>query len=201
MVLGFPVSSDRLHQKKINMGKETVAGASIFPFFDITGKVQRIMLLLPDSNEVFLIDWQPKLINIPFLGSIQLSIDPAAIKSCGAFKAEAVKGLYHYDPWWVLSKSRYRRHWALDLLKSTNCTGGFKEKVHYVNFDNSLSELKYLMIHIKSSERYRQVNLNQMTWKSEFLASVNKTTFHRIPKLSPIGWHFDPIWQNWRKKS
>lgn len=173
--------------------KERIHKASIFPFFDASGQVKQLMVLLPDANTAFMIPFEKGLASVSLMGAVRLSMDSAEIESHSNFTGQQIDHLYHYDPNWHLSHERFADYWARDLIKQTNCADPLKENVRHLIFSNDLSVVK------RFAMRSRIVNLFRPVHPEILLASFHPTPSETGDLSDPVKgqWRLDPIWKRW----
>ncbi|MFH2132577.1 MAG: hypothetical protein ABIK68_19525 [bacterium] len=197
-MISFQVSVEALYRQKIAFRDQKIKGASIFPFFDQNGEVQRLMVILPSSDDIYLVPWNRRLFKTGCWGSRQLRLNPAELGSYGQFSSSAYSGLYHYDPWWTISGGRFWRHWAQEPLKKTNCINLFNKRIAGVSFKPDLSGLSRVMI---------EYGLSYMSYRSGKLAEMVLRPALSVPGASAgtrwlvdrrsAAWQLDPVWKEW----
>ncbi|MEJ2640652.1 MAG: hypothetical protein P8010_13845 [Desulfosarcinaceae bacterium] len=173
--------------------RERLSNASIFPFFDASGQVRQLMVLLPDFNTAFMIPFAKGLAGVSFMGTVRLSMDSAEIESHANFTGRQIDHLYHYDPNWHLSHERFAGYRARDLLKQTNCADPLRENVRHLIFSNDLSAVKRFVM------RSRIVNLFRPVHPEILLASFHPTPLETgdPSDRAKRPWRLDPIWKRW----
>ena len=113
------VSAEHLHRIPVQSGAWQAESASVFPYFDDTGAVTWLMLVAPDSPDIFFLRNKP--------GHVQTQVDGAIIEclpqrweDLDLTDQSEIAALLHYDPWWVLAEKRFQGHEAVPILKATN---------------------------------------------------------------------------------
>jgi len=132
--------------------------------------------------------WKPGLLRVPLWGSITTAVAQFPFRPTDDECAKLVTGLWHFDPWWMLTDERYAGQRTVELLKSTNCAGRFGRNVTMVYYRRDLSRV--------SSLRIRGSSLVEVTpWKSELLPAPPALPVpERLARPTPM-WRLDPIWQ------
>ena len=173
--------------------KERIPNASIFPFFDASGQVKQLMVLLPDSNTAFMIPFEKGLASVSLMGAVKLSMDSAEVKSQSNFTSQQMDHLYHYDPNWHLSHERFADYWAKDLIKQSNCADHLDENVRHLIFSKDLSVVKRFVM--KSG----LINLFRPVRAEILLESLRPMPSESGDPSEPLnwGWRLDPIWKDW----
>ena len=145
MINPLPVSAGRLRGRTIRFLDQSVRGVSLFPFFDRSGEVRQVMIVLRDSQELFLLPWGPNRIRVPFWDAVIVRHELATLQRIGPTPLQAIDGLWHYDPWWILDDDRYAGHPARRWLQASNCVDELKQKVSKVCYRRDLACLSWLI--------------------------------------------------------
>ena len=168
---------------------QRVKDASIFPFFEQSGQVRQLMVLLPDFNNVFMLPFKKGLASVTFLGAVRLSTDMAELMSYSDFTSKQVDHLYHYDPNWRLSHERFSDYWAKNLIKQSNCADHIGERVRNLLFSKDLSLLERIRIKVG------YLITPQKLFGEFFPAQSERIDLFSEP--SKGGWQLNPIWNHW----
>ncbi len=190
----FSTITDTVLTKTTLMAKkEPVAGASIFPFFNTSGQVEQLMVVLPDANIVFMIPFKKGLATVSFLGVVSLSMDLAQIESYSNFTVNQIEDLYHYDPNWQLSHERFAGYWARNLLQQSNCTDRLDKKVRNLMFAKDLSSLDHFAMKSFGLNLFRSIPPEIL------LATLHPIQTETCDSVGPPnpGWQLNPIWKYW----
>jgi hypothetical protein len=173
--------------------RERINKASIFPYFDASGEVKQLMVLLPDLKTAAVIPFEKGLASVSLMGAVRMSMDSAEIGSHSNFTSQQIDHLYHYDPNWHLSHERFADYWAKDLIKQTNCADHFKENVRQLIFSSDLSAVKCFVM------KSRLVNLFRPVPPEILLESLHPTPSETgdLSKPAKREWRLYPIWKRW----
>lgn len=173
---------------------ERIQGASIFPFFTKDGQVKHLMIVLPDSDAVFLIPHQKGLATVSFFGVVRLSIDSAELKSHANFTPWQVDQLYHYDPKWLLTQERFANYWARPLIARSNCFEHLGDKVQQLLYSRDLSLLERFVM------KPGYLNASKTTGPEMVLGPLPLPQPRKPDPFSTPdagAWQVDPIWNAW----
>ena len=187
----FPVSATRLHECDVRLGELIIREASLFPFFDRSGRVCFVMLVRPASPALEVLEYQPERFRVPLFGLIEIDDDGGA-RSLNPRRLESISSLWHFDPWWVLQASRYADHPGLRALIATNAVSRFVSPVVECYYVRDLSRVGW--IHGKRgrhSSGYEAFGPEILPQTHPSAAAVGPH-----PATAATGWRLDPIWMH-----
>jgi hypothetical protein len=190
------ITSKDLFDTTLITADETVKGASVFPFFNRSGQVKQLMIVLPGLKKVFMIPFEKGLASIAYYGVIRLSTDLRELKSHSDFALKQIDQLYHYDPNWLLSHEWFADYWAIASIKRSNCADEVKGKVRYIQYSSDLSAIDRFVM--KMGMLY-----NTKTITPEMLLAPMSSSRPEKPEAAiepgSSRWRLSPIWGDWRE--
>lgn len=113
-------------------------GAVVFPFFERSGSVRKLMLIMPDGGPAYFLEPDPDLLSVQGHGVVRLHCDPALLPQIQPGDAGVLARLWHWDPWWVLADAPYRHQPWVGAAKASNCPGAFSQ----IFFDRRLTQVE-----------------------------------------------------------
>jgi hypothetical protein len=187
------VSDDVLSKATLIAKNERVYTVSIFPFFNTSGRVKQLMILLPGFKTVCMIPYKNGLASVSFLGTVKLSMDLAQIDSHANFSSKQVDQLFHYDPNWHLSDERFVGYWAKNLIKQSNCADQLDDKIRNLKFSKDLS----LLDHFEMKSGF--LNMFKTITPEMLLGSLRPIPLEtgNLSQSATGGWRLQPIWKGW----
>lgn len=186
----LPVSARRLQQRTLRSSTQRLRGAAVYPFFDRDGQVPLIMIVIADAPDIHLLPWSPELIRVPLFGNVRLTGDLLGLPHLGEADTATIAALWHYDPRWLLNDKRFAGHWAVDLIKSTNCADCLNADIKRLYFRSDLSKLVGVFIKMKSETQW-------LGWRPYYLPGKAIQSAAPAPADRTPPWRFDPIWSLW----
>ena len=185
----IPISSKRLHNRRVITPDRTVDRASLFPYFDREGRTQSFLLVDPASSELFLARGAER-IRVPWWGAIRIE-NPLEILSDD--NIETLLAFWHYDPWWLLKDPRYEdNEWAA-VLPGTNCVNDLPAGVKSLLFSGNLLRVRWVISETK--EGYR----------TDRFRSSPLPEYNRVPRtearIQRSGWQLAPFWESFRMET
>ena len=69
----LPVSAKSLHGRVVRVGNETFGGVSLLPFFNRDGRVKHVMMIRPESSEIYLLPWRRGDFVVPIWSAVRLT--------------------------------------------------------------------------------------------------------------------------------
>lgn len=197
------LTSEKLYRCKMRLfGNKLAKKASLFPFFNQYGNVKVVMVLLSDVNDIYMIHNISTLISMSwFTGRISLQVDKPSLKSYSQFSEEMFSDLYHFDPWWELDLDRFRRHWAVQFLKQTNCAQEFTQKlgVESVYYATDLTDIRTIRVVRVEGVPAQHLSFENFTWEPPMKSSVFKSIRQNQTIAPTFSWQLEPIWKDWSK--
>ena len=189
----LPVSARRLHRRAAQATDRLLTEASLIPFFDRSGDVRWIILLTPESPDIFLVQHLPLRFRVPLWGPVELATVAKELQPLDRQRAAPLQRLWHWDPWWLLNDPRYAGHAAARILTSTNCAGRLTRKVKMFYFRRDLTRLTGVLIRKKAGTEL-------ILWRAALLPPPEPAPAEPPPP-APAGltWHLDPIWARWAR--
>lgn len=190
LALSWLVPARRLRGRALRASDGMIRGASLLPFFDRQGRVQRVMVLVAGSPRIRLLAWRPDLLRATWFGPIPMAAAICEARPISGPLDFRLHGLWHYDPWWMLDDEAYARHPAVPALKAANCAGRLRPDVKMLHFRRDLARVSL----VTTSKRG---NVSLQRWRADLLpaAQARPMPADRVPGLTP--WQLDPIWQQW----
>ncbi len=180
----FSVPASRLHGRPLIYNEERFDVATLFPFFDREGFVERVLIVDADSSDLRSFPADTALFRIPLWGPVRVSGERLEIV---ADIIDRLAELWHYDPRWLLKDQRFESHSAVTALQLTNCADSFERQPSDVLFNPRLTAVN------KVQFRALADNYEKKPFQSDMLPNRETRQSQRTPALSP-GWHLDPMW-------
>jgi hypothetical protein len=185
----WPVSARRLHRRTLYVGGARYDDGSLFPLFDTAGRVRHIMIVVPQPAGIYLLPWRPNLLRVPLVGPVRVLTAEALMPLAGTRSVDAVRQLWHYDPWWVLDDDAFTSRRMVDILKRTNSAHHWRHDVKAVYFSRDLSRLTWIM------------KANGMMVRIHTHGSQPLPTRCPEPETATgrrhACWVLDPVWHHW----
>lgn len=173
-----------LHRRAVNLAGRTIVGASVFPFFDASGAVQRLLIVDPDFQLLFVCS-PSDLQRLPW-------VQPVVIKTARRLTPDVavrdLSPLWHYDPWWVLTREPFASFEETCILKRTNCAEDFREDPSGMLFTGDLSWVRSVYTKTDSNYTERKFNVELM------LPRAQRSEEPPQPSSRPGGWVLAPFW-------
>ena len=185
----LPIPARSLHRRKVRIGDDVFDDVSLFPFFNQAGQVKHVLVLRDDTSQICLMRWRPGDFAVPLWSAVKVTGESAWLPPLSEDGLEELAGLWHYDPWWVLNARRYRKLWAVDELKATNCVHKLTVDVKTLWFRRDLSRSNW--VEVRSHSEY-----NLQRWKARLLPDPPASADHR-GRQGAATWRFDPVWARW----
>lgn len=120
------VRASKLYKRTLFVRAREIAEASVIPFFDNQGRIEWLMIVHPVTSDIFFVRRRPGRNVVTEDGVIRLRTPPKRWEDLSASAQYEICNLVHYDPWWVLSHRRFKRHEAVPYLKRTNRLDAFE---------------------------------------------------------------------------
>jgi hypothetical protein len=156
----------------------------MLPLFDRAGEVRFVLTVAADSPDVSLVRAEG-LPRIPWLGRIRLPDHVPLFREILREDVNAIRDLWHFDPWWLIAEPRFATHWARELLMSTNLVGRTKVTVGSLYYRRDLSQVKWFTV--KGEDGFHPWNKLELPEKPKRASRVVRA--HPPPR-----WILDPIW-------
>lgn len=177
-----PCSATALHGVSLRIGEKKYEEASAFPYFTAGGLVQRYMLILPKSPEIFDLEARPGALERHWWGlAVAAGHEPLPLGT----RAGALGTLWHYDPWWVLADKRFAGHPAKAALKATNMVDRLERGTFDLLYRRDLSAVTGLR-----TWSWRWPWLRQLPWRDGLLAEPSPPAQQSPPNT----WQLAPRW-------
>jgi len=185
----LPVPAGRLRGRTVRFLDQSVPGVSLFPFFDRGGEVRQVMIVLSDSQELYLLGWGPHRFRVPVWDAVIVRQELVTLRRIGPTPLQAIDGLLHYDPWWTLDDDRYANHPARRWLKASNCANELPQNLSKVWYRRDLARLRWVTIREDN-------NIAIKSWPKDMLPErpKAKTSLPAESTGQRITWRHDPIW-------
>lgn len=143
--------------------------------------MKQLLAVLPGTGELLVTKWTKRTVRVPLFSTIRVRpshafepVDEEALDRLGK--------LWHYDPWWVLTKEPFADHEAAPELQATNAAGVTAGTVDMIYFRRDLSRIT---TYVKGSDLAR--------WRGEMLPMKSPRTPPRAKAKSR--WILDPFWE------
>lgn len=188
----LPISAHSLHQQRVRLSDVKLKRASVFPFFDRQGLVSAWMLVWPPTARIVVIESKPGRARVNWRRELQLALDFAELCDINVDSAAALARLWHFDPWWVLREACFEGHWAVPILKATNCVSAFLEPVRGCYFSHDLSRLKRVTTRRKIHPRFPTFDPIVVPYEPELLPE-KPVPGGPAPRVNE--WTMDPFWR------
>ena len=179
-----PLSSKRLRRRTVVVDRRRYEGIWIFPFFENDGNVEQIVLILPDTTDMLLIDASSDKVEAPLFKPMRIKTGAAVLEKG---RLDELGKLWHFDPDWVLNEERFKGHWARAVLRNTNCVDRLPKKAK-LYYRRDLSRIQWTTYPKDGEEDHIG------KWDAGLLPA-NPPPLERRSKSAPIlRWVLDPIW-------
>ena len=99
---------------------KTWKGVTVFPFFDRFGDILKMMVIIPDGAMVYFFNPSDR-IYIDGMGRVRLKGLVSTLRPMRVDLGRELRDLWHFDPWWVLTKPEYVNRAWVPAGKATNC--------------------------------------------------------------------------------
>lgn len=189
----LPISSSRLRRRTLIMPDWSLARAGLFPFFDRQGMIWRVMVVDADSPQIWLFDPNQAELRIPLLGPINLRPVPSTMRLLDDRELAAVKGLWHFDPSWVLGDPKYAPSAAAQSLKESNCLERFPWPVSTLYYRRDLSRVSLALRRRKQGNDFVRLSSDALPERPAS-ARVRSPNPHVAAR-----WRLDPFWLRARR--
>ena len=183
------VSARSLHRRTVRIGDDVFENVSLFPFFNPAGRVRHVLILRDDTSQICLMRWRAGDFAVPLWSAVKVTGESAWLPPLSEDGLKELEGLWHYDPWWVLNARRYRKLWAVDELKATNCVNRFAADMKALWFRRDLSRLSW--VEVRSHSEF-----NLQRWRPSLLPE-RPSVGGQSKDRPEVTWRFDPVWARW----
>ncbi len=187
----WPRSAGALHRRRISWEGWTGRNLSLFPLFTPAGNVTDLLVIAPETGELFLMPWRA---GGPIEGGWRHTHLGNALEAPAPLRREDLARIgqrLHYDPWWLLDAPAFASHWAVDPLKRTNCVPRLPDDLKTLLYARDLSAVRHAVL------KGREGSPSLIAWRTALPteSSVIGETGGRPAKHSDAQWKLDPIWQ------
>lgn len=189
----LPVSSSRLRRRALITPQGSLAKAGLFPFFNRQGVISRVMVVDAECPQIWLFDPSQAELRIPLLGPIDLRPAPSTMRLLDERQLAAVKGLWHFDPWWVLGDPKFARSATAQALKETNCLERFPWRVTVFYYRRDLSRVSMIL------RRRKQGNTDFVRFPFDVLPEGPEAPPPPREPHAATAWRLDPFWLGERR--
>lgn len=187
----FLRSAGALHGRRISWEGWTGRNLSLFPMFTPAGTVTDLLVIAPETGELFLMPWRA---GGPIEGGWRHTHLGNALEAPAPLRREDLARIgqrLHYDPWWLLDAPAFASHWAVDPLKRTNCVSRLPRDLKTLLYTRDLSAVSHAVVKGKDG------SLSLRAWRTSLLSRsvAASETVERPANLSGAGWKLEPIWR------
>jgi len=187
----FPVSSRRLHDRAIRLpSAEETATGTVLPFFDVDGVIERVMVLISGSTEIYFFDPTQQAPNIPLWGTIAFDDSYSGLRILNYENFDQLTHLWHYDPWWILTAKYAVQNPRALFLWQTNCVNSFLLKgreIEDVLYSRDLSRVKWV-----SSKKGKSTSWQR--FQAKLLPPRVEAPAVPLPDRRGSSWELAPFW-------
>jgi len=191
------VSSDQLHERALTFcpsGQQEVV--TLLPFFDAAGKIHRVMIAGQGEDAVRFFSPQGSGLRIGWRGPIRCDMSRMQLRVVEYEDLEPFVGLWHYDPWWLLTSGEVMDGERKKLLMESNCVGNFSDKCGAVTrlyYARDLSRVRGLAYGTGDQAVYK-------SFRSKWLPERQPATVENGRQLrTDYSWRLEPFWAMPRK--
>jgi hypothetical protein len=188
----LPVSSSSLRRRTLVTPEWTLARAGLFPFFDRSGVISRVMVVGAESSQLWLFDPSQAELRIPFFGPIVLQPLPSTLRRLEGLQLAEVEGLWHFDPWWVLGDPRFALSDVAQALKATNCLERFAWPVGALYYRRDLSRVSLVVRRKKQGMEFKRFPKDVLPERPDSAPPAPKPH-------AAIRWKLDPFWHSMKR--
>lgn len=188
-LIGWPVSSHRLHERAVRLAHaDRAEPCTLLPFFTREGQIERVMVVRAERSELLFLDPTEVKLHVPLRGPVPLR------SSTRVFSYEDVDrlvGLWHYDPWWVLTAPDAQYEPRSRILKQTNCVDSFvldKYTVQSLTYSNDLRRVVWLVCKNSQGSVWKRFRPKYLPEQVPGFVSSGLTR-------RPPAWRLAPFWQ------
>lgn len=188
MTLWLPVSSSRLRRRTVVTPGWTLAGAGLFPFFDRSGVISRVMVVAAESTQLWLFDPGRAELRIPLLGPVVLQPLPSTLRRLEGPQLAEVQSLWHFDAWRVLGDARFALSDVAQALKATNCLERFPWSVAALYYRRDLSRVSLML-------RRKKQGMELVGFAKDALPERPDAPPTAPKPRAAMRWRLDPFWR------
>ncbi len=143
------VTSDQLHERALAFDpSDQQEVVTLLPFFDATGKIRRVMIVGQGEDAIRFFSPQEMRLRIGWRGPIRCDTSRAQLRVVEYEDLEPFVGLWHFDPWWLLTSGEAMDGKRKKLLMESNCAGKFSADLGPLTrlyYARNLSRVQWLM--------------------------------------------------------
>lgn len=183
-----PISAKRLHKRVLWFEDNSYWQATVFPFFDPSGRVAHFLIVRLDEPGLFSIRARDELLRTVSFSAMRLS-GPSSLleRLTSQQRLDELLAFWHYDPWWMLRLDAVSGMLGSVELRATNCVPHLPHNTRACFFDPSLRQV------VKTTEGNDE-GTQERPWKTIRLED-------RATKVNPSGvdrrtWILAPFWQS-----
>lgn len=184
MTTWFRIPASRLHERALIFNDVQYRQATLFPFFDGEGFVERVLIVDADSSELQSFRIDTTQLRVPFWGPIRASGQKLELVDDAI---DLLAPLWHYDPWWLLRAARFESERTVPTLTNTNCADSFDEKPADLLFNARMTKVAKVQF-IVPAEHYKNKAFQPGMLPPRELAEPPRS------QRESAGWHLDPLW-------
>lgn len=186
----FLRSAGALHRRRISWQGWTGRNLSLFPMFTPAGTVTDLLVIAPETGELFLMPWHA---GGPLQGWRHIRLG-GALEAPHPLQRENLARIgrrLHYDPWWLLDDPAFASHWAVEPLKRTNCVARLPRDLKTLLYTRDRGAVSHAV------QKGKEGSLSLSAWDTSLLSqsAVASEIIGCPTKRSDAGWKLEPIWR------
>ena len=186
MISLLPVSSRSLRSRSVDMDSCVYRDSAVLPFFTSEGEVPLCMLVLPQTSRLYFFSPREAGPRIPLWGTVRFR---SPVWSCSdGSGGPSLRGLWHYDPDWLLRDARFAGMEIVPLLRKTNCCAQLPLDVKALYYHRDLSRVRFA--YRGENEQVRLCGISTVLPSPP----LDWSTPEDAPPRGTGSWRLDPIW-------
>jgi hypothetical protein len=187
------VKSDQLHERAMAFypsGEQEVV--TLLPFFAATGEIRRVMIVGRGQDAVRFFSPGEVRLRIGWRGPIRCDTTRMQLRVVEYEDLEPLVGLWHYDPWWLLTSGEVMDGQRKKMLMESNCAGRFADELGIVTrlyYARNLSRVQALM-------RVKGEEAGCTRFRSKWLPAREPATVEDCRQRgADRSWQLAPFWE------
>ncbi len=182
----FPLSALSLFRRPVDFIDGRRDNITLFPLFEGTGQVKKLVIVSDSPAQVSVIDWRPGLVEKPIFFPVRVKVLFQNLVDVSADEAYQSTGWWHYDPWCLLNESHLCEHPAAPPLRTTNCVDELGGRVSSLSFRRDLSQVALLTENVDGNIYHRSLDSGRLPEREQVEYSA--------PKRESGTWVLRPFW-------